>query len=142
MAGRTSEANHTVSHASRGKAGSTGASLAHTRRGGALATTPDREGLLPGADELFRGIYTRADAAATEIIAVTSALAGEGKSTVSIGLAVAYAEDFPERRVLLVESDLTTSTLAGDFGMEASPGLADYLLEEQLLESVIRPTAL
>jgi Mrp family chromosome partitioning ATPase len=40
------------------------------------------------------------------VIGVCSAISGEGKTTVAVGLAVTIAQDFPERRVLLVETDL------------------------------------
>src|SRR6188508_3126789 len=71
-----------------------------------MADAP-REWLFPQGDELFRGIYTRAGTGfAAEVLAVCSAVAGEGKTTVGLGLAVTIAQDFPERRVLLVETDL------------------------------------
>src|ERR687884_602873 len=60
-----------------------------------------REWLFAGADELFRGLYTRAGIGfSSEVLAVSSAIAGEGKTTVSLGLAVAVAQDYPERRGL------------------------------------------
>src|SRR6185436_15825172 len=65
-----------------------------------------RDWLFAGADELFRNLYTRAGIGFTsEVMAVSSAIAGEGKTTVSLGLAVTVAQDYPERRVLLVETD-------------------------------------
>src|SRR5215213_4112384 len=49
-----------------------------------LAKRPTRDWLLPGADEYFRRIYTRTGAARSEVLAVCSALAGEGKTTIGI----------------------------------------------------------
>jgi Mrp family chromosome partitioning ATPase len=86
-----------------------------------------RKPIFPEAEELFRGIYTRAGLTAPGVIAVTSAIAGEGKTTVALGLAVMVAQDFPERRVLLAEADLRQPVLATDFGVEPSPGLSDAL---------------
>src|SRR3954467_4452519 len=87
---------------------------------------PARDWLFGGADELFRGLYTRAGIGFTsEVLAVSSAIAGEGKTTVSLGLAVTVAQDYPERRVCLVETDFQRPTLADDFGVESSPGLVD-----------------
>ncbi len=86
-----------------------------------------RKPLLPEAEELFRGIYTRAGLNSSGVVAVTSAIAGEGKTTVALGLAVMVAQDFPERRVLLVEADLRRPVLAADFDVEQSPGLAEAL---------------
>lgn len=86
-----------------------------------------RKPIFPEAEELFRGIYTRAGLNAPGVIAVTSAIAGEGKTTVALGLAVMVAQDFPERRVLLAEADLRHPVLATDFDVEASPGLTEAL---------------
>src|SRR3954469_25976555 len=67
------------------------------------AAAPARDWPLSGANELFRGIYTRAGIDASQLIAVSSAIDGEGKTTLSLGLAATIAQDFPDRRVLLVE---------------------------------------
>ena len=86
-----------------------------------------RKPIFPEAEELFRGIYTRAGLTAPGVIAVTSAIDGEGKTTVALGLAVMVAQDFPERRVLLAEADLRQPVLAADFDVEPSPGLTEAL---------------
>src|SRR5919201_2526628 len=101
-----------------------------------------REWVFPGSDEFFRSIDTRAGIGVAETLAVCSAIAGEGKTTVSIGLAVTIAQDFPERRVLLVETDFRQPVLAGDFGVDASPGFADCLLNDQPINSAYRATLL
>lgn len=102
-----------------------------------------REWLLPEGDELFRGIYTRAGTGfAAEVLAVCSALVGEGKTTVAVGLAITIAQDFPARRVLLVETDLQCPVLAEDFEIEESPGLLDCLVSNEPLLAVVRPTFL
>ena len=99
--------------------------------------------LFRDGDELFRGIYTRAGTGfAAEVLAVCSALAGEGKTTVAVGLAVTIAQDFPDRRVLLVETDLQRPVLADDFGIHASPGLGDCLTKKVPLLTAVRPTFL
>jgi capsular exopolysaccharide synthesis family protein len=103
----------------------------------------DRDWLFAGADELFRGLYTRAGIGFTsEVLAVSSAIAGEGKTTVSLGLAVTVAQDYPERRVCLVETDFQRPTLAEDFGVEASPGLIDCILSDEPLELAFRESFL
>ena len=86
-----------------------------------------RKPIFPEAEELFRGIYTRAGLTAPGVIAVTSAIGGEGKTTVALGLAVMVAQDFPERRVLLAEADLRQPVLAADFDVEPNPGLTEAL---------------
>jgi capsular exopolysaccharide synthesis family protein len=108
----------------------------------ALVLREPREWLLPGADEFFRRIYTRAGASRSEVLAVCSAIPGEGKTTVSMGLAVTLAEDFPDRRVLVVETDLQKPVLAADFGLDPVPGLAECLINDELVEAASRATLL
>jgi capsular exopolysaccharide synthesis family protein len=101
------------------------------------------EWLFPGADEIFRGIYTRAGCGfRQEVLAVTSAITGEGKTTVSVGIAVTLAQDFPEQRVLLVETDDERPVFADDFGLESTPGLFDCLMSGEPLQVACRPTFL
>lgn len=62
------------------------------------------------------------------VVGVTSCFHGEGKTTVSIGLAVALAEETGER-VALIEANFQNPTLAADFGVVREPGLSDYLMD-------------
>jgi exopolysaccharide/PEP-CTERM locus tyrosine autokinase len=59
-------------------------------------------------------------------ILVTSALAGEGKSTVAANLAVAISQMIGEY-VLLIDADLRRPDLQNFFGMPPKPGLSEYL---------------
>lgn len=101
-----------------------------------------RDWVLPGADELFRAIYTRAGAGSAEVLAVCSAIPGEGRTTVALGLASTMAQDFPERRVLVVETDFQRPALAADFGVASSPGLIECLIEGQSVQMAYRATYL
>jgi capsular exopolysaccharide synthesis family protein len=106
-----------------------------------VATLPTP--VFPQVEEVFRAIYTRVGAGfRAEVIAICSAIAGEGKTTVGVGMAVALAQDFPEQRVLLVETDLQRPVLAEDFNVEAAPGLVDCLVDRMPLLSACRPTFL
>jgi Mrp family chromosome partitioning ATPase len=100
-----------------------------------------RDWMFPRGDELFRGIYTRAGAGfAREVLAICSAINGEGRTTVGLGLAVTIAQDFPSRRVLVVETDVEHAVLAEDFGLEPGPGLIDCLVNGEPLQNASRPT--
>lgn len=114
------------------------------RRTGALAASSlERQPVFIEADELFRTIYTRAGVGyPSEVLAICSALAGEGKTTVAVGIAVTVAQDFPEQRVVLVETDFQRPVLADDFGVAASPGLIDCILGGDSIQVAIRPTYL
>lgn len=70
---------------------------------------------------------------------VTSALAGEGKSFISLNLAVAIAQQ-AEREVLLIDGDVKPGSLAGTFGLSGSPGVLDLEGGERDLADLIIPT--
>jgi polysaccharide biosynthesis transport protein len=73
------------------------------------------------------------------IVVISSARAGEGKSTVALMLARAWAE--AGERVLLVEADLRNPRLAENLGLANGLGLADVLTGGTTLGSVIQQTA-
>lgn len=66
------------------------------------------------------------------LIMVTSALPGEGKSFTSINLAMSIAMEM-DHTVLLVEADVPKPAIAGYLGLaKEEPGLVDYLADERL----------
>ncbi|MFI2666346.1 polysaccharide biosynthesis tyrosine autokinase [Micromonospora carbonacea] len=70
------------------------------------------------------------------VIAVTSALQGEGKTTLSCNLAIALAE--AGWRVALVDADLRRPKVAEYLGMEAGVGLTDVLLGDVSVGDVVQ----
>ena len=93
-----------------------------------VASGRGREVAIPNTDEVFRGLYTRAGfGVVPEVLAVCSALNGEGKTTLSLGLAITLAQDFPDKRVLVVETDPEHASMVEDFGLQRGPGLYDWL---------------
>jgi capsular exopolysaccharide synthesis family protein len=109
-----------------------------------LAVNADnRDWLFPGVDEVFRGIYTRAGLGfSSEVVAVCSSITGEGKTTVSVGLGVTLAQDFPDSRILIVETDLKNPVLAADFAVAPNPGLVDCMYAGAPVQDAYRPTFL
>jgi receptor protein-tyrosine kinase len=73
---------------------------------------------------------------APRVVLVTSAIAEEGKTTVAMGLALAGASG--GLNTLLIEADVHRPVHADRLGLNASPGLADYLTggvpPEQILQ--------
>jgi capsular exopolysaccharide synthesis family protein len=70
-------------------------------------------------------------------IGVVSASAGEGKTTVALGLAANLAQE-ADRRVLLIEADLRRPAIEKYLGIESTPGLAEWLEQSQGTVSVRR----
>jgi capsular exopolysaccharide synthesis family protein len=70
------------------------------------------------------------------VVSVTSALPGEGKSTISTNLAVALAQT--GARVLLVDADLRRPTVAEILGVEGGVGLTTVLARDAELAEVVQ----
>jgi len=71
--------------------------------------------------------YMRNDGLPKSIM-VTSAVAGEGKSTIAMNLAVSCAKS--GMRVMLVDADLRRSRHHHVFNVPSSPGLSEYLADQ------------
>lgn len=62
----------------------------------------------------------------SRVLGITSALYGDGKTSVAAGIATAIAADTSESTVL-VECDLEHQSFNRVFGIEAAPGLAEWV---------------
>lgn len=73
-----------------------------------------------------------------QVIVITSARKGEGKSTVSINLAVALAET--GKKVIVVDADFRRSNLHTLTGEKRVPGLTDYIFKKEPFQNVVKKT--
>lgn len=85
--------------------------------------------------EQIKTIRTNINFAATDhklrTLMVTSAMLGEGKSTVSGNLAVEYAKEGKQgKQVLLVDADLRRPTIHKTFGLKNHKGLSSWLANQ------------
>jgi succinoglycan biosynthesis transport protein ExoP len=76
-------------------------------------------------------------ATGADVVVVTSALGGEGKTTTALDLARSTAE--AGERVLLVEADLRRPTLGTALGLASGPGLSDVLAGQVEVAAAVRP---
>lgn len=97
------------------------------------------------AAEQYRVLYHRIERAraarSVKVVAITSAVAGEGKSLTAANLALVAAAADPGRRVLLVDADLRRPRLHLLLGVEGRPGLGDFLAGDAVLTEVVRRPA-
>ncbi|MCA9233377.1 MAG: hypothetical protein KDA57_22225, partial [Planctomycetales bacterium] len=82
--------------------------------------------------------YFNVDRAISTVL-VTSALSGEGKTTIALGLAKAAAST---SRTLLLETDLRRSSIASRTGMAVTPGMAEVLTHQTTIAEAVQPVAL
>jgi capsular exopolysaccharide synthesis family protein len=71
------------------------------------------------------------------VLAVSSAIAGEGKTLTATNLAANMAST-GRKKVLLMDVDLRKSSIAKELGMAPDVGLSDYLLGSVPKEKIIR----
>ncbi|HEY2432314.1 MAG TPA: CpsD/CapB family tyrosine-protein kinase [Vicinamibacterales bacterium] len=92
------------------------------------------------AAEQYRSLRTRIKNAehgrTLRSIVVTSPNKGDGKSLTAANLALAMAQDF-QQRVLLVDGDLRRPAIHHLFGISDSPGLADVLTGAASLDDAL-----
>lgn len=90
--------------------------------------------------EGFRRLHTNLsflDASRSlDVIVVTSSLAGEGKTSTAVSLALSLGEG--NRRILLVDADLRRPGVALAAGLEGGVGLTNVLIGQVRLEEVVQ----
>jgi len=95
---------------------------------GPVSATVFSTGTLASAEIqlLIARLHDLNNARSARCIGLVSATAGEGKTTLSIGLAFGLALE-PERRVLLIEADMRKSAIEGNLGLPSTSGLSEWL---------------
>ncbi|MBR5315432.1 MAG: polysaccharide biosynthesis tyrosine autokinase [Firmicutes bacterium] len=84
--------------------------------------------------------FSFADEMDNHVISVSSSLPGEGKSLTSINLAHSLAT--LNKKVLLMDCDLRKPSMATKLGIQATPGLSNYLVRQNELTQVIQKLTL
>lgn len=74
-----------------------------------------------------------------KVVAFTSAIHNEGKTTTTVNLAVAMTYE-AHKKILLVDCDLRKGTTHVLLGLQNTAGLSEYLSSEMGLDNVIRKT--
>lgn len=87
----------------------------------------------------FDGLATRVRFAELRTIGFTSAVFGEGTSTLALGTSLSLAELGPAP-VLLVDANWLQPSLTSDAGASSGRGLAEVLRGEAELDEVVVPT--
>lgn len=83
-------------------------------------------------------IFMAIEGARPRTIVITSAVPGEGKSTVAVNLAITMA--LSGSRVLLIDADMRKGTVHEYFEVADKPGLADVLTGEKSWTDVVQQT--
>ena len=95
-----------------------------------------------GAAEQYRTLFYRLERLREErpikVVAMTSAMPGEGKTVTTVNLALTAARAAPERRILLIDADLRRSQVAQVLGFKAKPGLSELLSGDCQLGDAVR----
>ncbi len=94
--------------------------------------------LSESVDSVAAVLLRGAKAEGIRVVMVSSATAGEGKTTLAANLATSLAG--AGRRTVLVDFDLRRPALHRVFGLPLSPGINDVLREPQAFDSAIQTT--
>ena len=104
--------------------------------------TPMTESFRRIKREILANVENPKAGAPANLVLVTSALPGEGKTFCAINLAISIALEM-DRTVLLVDADVAKPTIPKVLGVDAERGLMDVLLDRRLdVAEVLRRTDL
>jgi capsular exopolysaccharide synthesis family protein len=99
----------------------------------------EADSLLSEAVDATRTMLLRAaKEESLQVVMITSAQSGEGKTLLSTHLAASIAQI--GHKVLLIDGDLRNPIAHQVFGLESTPGLCELLRGDVALDDVIKPT--
>ena len=109
--------------------------LPHFTGGGGLDLAEDSP-YLEAVESLRTSLLSTGPSLAPKVLLFTSAVSGEGKSTIAVHLAAVLAQH--RARVLLVDCDLRHDTLGSRLGLSSSLGLGTVLRREARFETAVQ----
>ena len=89
-------------------------------------------------DGVAARLLRKAECDQTRVVLITSALSGEGKTTLATQLAMSLAR--AQRRTVLVDFDLRQPTLDGALGLPLGPGICEALRGEGDVMDMVQQT--
>jgi protein-tyrosine kinase len=108
---------------------------AHMRRQGLITPegdrTPNAESFRRIKRQILANLGKSKSAVPPNLVLVTSALSGEGKTFCAVSLAVSMALEL-DRTVLLVDADVAKPSVPRTLGVEAEHGLLDVLVDKSI----------
>jgi capsular exopolysaccharide synthesis family protein len=100
----------------------------------------DRQGRISEAVDTLRTVLLNDSVKGPRLVLITSAIDGEGKSTLAVQLAASLARAW--RKTLLLDADLRKPEVHTLFQTPLEPGLSEVLRSEAEAAEVIQPTGL
>jgi non-specific protein-tyrosine kinase len=95
---------------------------------------------IPISPDIYRQIYVSLVLPVDigPVIGITSAMRGEGRTTIALGLAETLAQDL-DTEIAVIDTDLVRPSLAARLSMPTSRGLTRVLRGEVSIDEVIQP---
>ncbi len=95
-------------------------------------------GMIEAVDAIRTVLLHAPNVDGARVVMITSAIAGEGKTTLASHLAVSLSRAW--RKTLLIDGDLRNPAQHTQFDQPLGPGLGETLREEVELEGAVQPT--